>query len=94
MKIITVCGMGLGSSFAIEMILEEVLKEMGVEADLDHTSVSDVAGLKCDIIVTSTNFAATLNEMSLSVPIIALQKLTDKEEMRSKLEPVLNTLRK
>ncbi|MGL5956547.1 MAG: PTS sugar transporter subunit IIB [Brevinema sp.] len=91
-RILAVCGMGLGSSFAIEMVLEEVLKELNVQADLGHTSVSDVSSLKADIIVTSTNFAATLNVTSSGTPIVALQKLTDKDEIKSKIEPILKEL--
>ena len=92
LKILTVCGMGLGSSFAIEMVLEELLKDMNIPADLNHTSVTDAAGLKADIIVTSKNFASTLEGMSTETPIIALQNLTDKVEIRSKLEPILQQL--
>lgn len=91
-KILAVCGMGLGSSFAVEMVAEEVLKELGIEADISHTTVSDAASIKTDIIITSTNFAETLNAYSTGVKIIALHKLTDKGEIKEKLSPVLKEL--
>ena len=37
LQILTVCGAGLGSSFACQMSVDAVLKELGVEAKLDHT---------------------------------------------------------
>ena len=91
-KILAVCGMGLGSSFAVEMVAEEVLKDLGVEADISHTTVSDAASIKADIILTSTNFAETLNAYSTGAKIIALYKLTDKTEIKEKLYPVLKEL--
>ncbi|MEI0486109.1 PTS sugar transporter subunit IIB [Brachyspira intermedia] len=91
-KILAVCGMGLGSSFAVEMVTEEVMKELGIEAEISHTTVSDAASIKTDIIITSTNFAETLNAYSLDSKIVALHKLTDKQEIKEKLSPILMEL--
>ena len=44
LQILTVCGAGLGSSFACQMSVDAVLKELGVEAKLDHTDISSVGG--------------------------------------------------
>ena len=46
LKILTVCGAGLGSSFACQMSVEAVLKNLGVTATLDHTDISSVAAMK------------------------------------------------
>lgn len=46
LQILTVCGAGLGSSFACQMSVDAVLKELGVEAKLDHTDISSVGGAK------------------------------------------------
>ncbi len=56
LNILTVCGAGLGSSFACQMSVEAVLKELGVEAKLDHTDISSVSGQKADIILSGRNF--------------------------------------
>ena len=47
LQILTVCGAGLGSSFACQMSVDAVLKELGVEAKLDHTDISSVGGSNC-----------------------------------------------
>lgn len=52
LQILTVCGAGLGSSFACQMSVDAVLKELGVEAKLDHTDISSVGGAKADIILS------------------------------------------
>ena len=45
MKILMVCGNGLGSSFACQMTVETVLQELGVSASLDHCDLSSVKGM-------------------------------------------------
>ncbi|MGL5964319.1 MAG: PTS sugar transporter subunit IIB [Fusobacteriaceae bacterium] len=92
-KILAVCGCGLGSSFAIEMSVESVLKIIGVKAKLDHTTVSEAASFGADIIITSNNFAKTLSlNPSIKIPVIPLKRLTDKKEIQEKLEPILKEL--
>lgn len=92
LKILAVCGMGLGSSFAVEMATLDVIKELNIEADISHTTISDASSIRCDIIITSTNFAETLKSLSSTTRIISLKKLTDKKEIKEKLEIELRSL--
>ena len=85
LQILTVCGAGLGSSFACQMSVDAVLKELGVEAKLDHTDISSVGGAKADIILSGKNF-------TLDCPTIFLDRLVDKNEIKEKLTPVLKDL--
>lgn len=39
LKILCVCGCGLGSSFAIEMTAKAVLKKLEIPAHIEHTTV-------------------------------------------------------
>ena len=57
LQILTVCGAGLGSSFACQMSVDAVLKELGVEAKLDHTDISSVGGAKADIILSGNSLS-------------------------------------
>lgn len=92
LKILTVCGAGLGSSFACQMSVEAVLNELGVEAKLDHTDISSVGGQKADIILSGKNFEKQFERINYSCPAIFLDKLIDKNEIREKLTPVLKEL--
>ncbi len=92
LKILTVCGAGLGSSFACQMSVEAVLRELGVEAKLDHTDISSVGGQKADIILSGKNFEKQFERINYSCPAIFLDKLIDKNEIREKLTPVLKEL--
>ena len=92
LNILTVCGAGLGSSFACQMSVEAVLKELGVEAKLDHTDISSVSGQKADIILSGRNFEKQFERITYDCPAIFLDHLVDKNEIREKLTPVLKDL--
>jgi len=51
LKILTVCGVGMGSSLMLRMTVEEVLKRMGVAAKVEATDVSSARGMQADVIV-------------------------------------------
>lgn len=92
LKILTVCGAGLGSSFACQMSVEAVLKELGVQATLDHTDISSVGGQKADIILSGKNFEKQFERINYTCPAVFLNKLVDKKEIKEKLTPVLKEL--
>lgn len=92
LKILTVCGAGLGSSFACQMSVEAVLKDLGVEAKLDHTDISSVAAQTADIILSGKNFEKQFERITVNCPTIFLDKLVDKTEIKEKISPVLKEL--
>lgn len=89
MKILMVCGNGLGSSFACQMTVETVLQELGVSATLDHCDLSSVKGMQADLILSGKNFESQFANLGLTTPQIFLNRLVDKNEIREKLTPVL-----
>lgn len=92
LKILAVCGAGLGSSFACQMSVEGVLRELGVQAKLDHTDISSVAGQHADIVISGKNFEKQFERITLNCPKIFLDKLVDKNEIKEKITPVLKEL--
>jgi PTS system ascorbate-specific IIB component len=51
--IATACGAGMGSSLVLRMYTEDVLKELGVEANVEAMDVPQVKGAKVDLVLTS-----------------------------------------
>ena len=92
LKILMVCGAGLGSSFACQMSVEGVLKELGVEANLDHCDISSASGMKADIIISGKNFESQFKHYNINSDMIFLNRLVDKNEIKEKLIPVLRRL--
>ncbi len=88
LKVLCVCGCGLGSSFAIEMSAKAVLKKLEIPAQIEHTTVSEAGAFKSDIILTSKTFAdiltADASEQEIQ-RVIILNKLTDKQEIETKI---------
>lgn len=91
-KILMVCGAGLGSSFACEMSVEGVVKELNVDAELSHCDISSVSSSKADIVITGQNFESQIKQYDIKARVIYLKRLVDKKEIREKLEPVLKEL--
>lgn len=92
-KVLCVCGCGLGSSFAIEMSAKTVLKKLGVDFTINHTDVSGASAFDYDVILTQKTFADVLSSDATETQtskIISLNKLTDKKEIEEKLTPFLN----
>ena len=92
LKILFVCGAGLGSSFACQMAAEDVLNKLGVTANLDHSDISSASSSNADIIITASNFETQFKKFSRDsekTKIIYLKNIISKEEIENKLTPVL-----
>ena len=97
LKVLCVCGCGLGSSFAIEMSAKSVLHKLSIDDDIDHTTVSEASSFKYDIILTQKIFADILNSDASEEEkkrVIILNKLTDKKELEEKILAWLGTQKK
>jgi len=88
-KILMVCGAGLGSSFAMEMAVESVVNEIGLDASLDHTDISSASGIQADIVIAANNFEEQVKRYGMDSHLIFLNNLIDKKEIKEKLIPVL-----
>jgi PTS system ascorbate-specific IIB component len=89
-KILAVCGMGLGSGLVIRMQVEKVLKEAKVPAKVEVADISSARGIgtaEFDIIMTSTELAPQLGTVKATV--VTLHNLFDLNEIREKLLPVV-----
>ncbi|APS30025.1 PTS sugar transporter subunit IIB [Pectobacterium brasiliense] len=88
LKVLCVCGCGLGSSFAIEMTAKSVLKKLGIDAEINHTTISEASAFNYDVILTQKIFADILNSDASEDEkkrVIILNKLTDKDEIEEKI---------
>lgn len=91
-KIMCVCGVGVGSSFACKMSVEDVLRKMGVKAKLDHCDISSAAAANADLYIAGKNFESQFAKFSISVPQVFLDRMVDKKEIEEKLTPVLTVM--
>lgn len=88
MKILAVCGMGLGSSMVLKLTLGKVLKQVGLSADVEVTDIGSAHSQQADLIVTSAELAERL--AGTHIPVIVIKNYVDQKEMKDKLLAVLD----
>ena len=89
MKIIAVCGMGIGTSVLLKLNAEKVLKMLDVEATVDAADVASVRKVSFDaqIILTTPDLVDQLQ--GLPAEIISIEHVFDLEELSTKLSKAL-----
>ena len=89
MKILAVCGFGVGSSMILKMSIDKVLKEMGIDAEVNNTDINDARGTECDVIFTSPELQQEL-QGTVGVPVYPVKKYMDLEEVKDAIQKYLN----
>lgn len=84
MKILAVCGFGVGSSMVLKMTIAKVCKELEIEADIENTDIGSARGERADLVFTSIELADELRT-SMKCPVIGIEKYLDKEEVKARL---------
>ncbi|WP_330984581.1 MULTISPECIES: PTS sugar transporter subunit IIB [Enterobacterales] len=83
MKIMAICGSGLGSSFMVEMNIKKVLKKLNIEAEVEHSDLSSATSDAADVFVMAKDIAE-----SASVPdhqLVVINNIIDINELENKL---------
>ena len=83
MKIVCVCGMGMGTSLIMKMTIDNAARELGLDAEVEHWDVGTVGRKDVDLIVASQDFADNLSEYK---NVIFLKNIMNKAEVKEKLE--------
>lgn len=88
MKIACVCGTGQGSSLILRMSVEDILKEKGYKADIEHTDTSNASSGNYDFIITSKEIADSIMNPRAEILIITnyINKEIIKEEIADLFE--------
>ena len=89
MKIVAVCGMGIGTSVLLKMNAEQVLRDMGVEGDVEAADIGVARGAaqSADIVLTSDELAGEIGEVPAKVIII--DNFVDMDEIKEKLSAAI-----
>ncbi|MBM7702389.1 PTS sugar transporter subunit IIB [Metabacillus iocasae] len=83
MKILTVCGSGLGSSFMLEMNINSILAELGVtNVEVNHSDVSSATSDMADLFIVAKDIAESVEPLG---DVLVLNSIIDMDELREKL---------
>ncbi|MGN4125872.1 PTS sugar transporter subunit IIB [Lysinibacillus sphaericus] len=87
MKILVVCGNGLGSSFMMALTVKKALAELGKEAEVTHTDLTTATAEQADLYIGAGDIMDQLDDgMRKIVRIVNMMSIS---EIKSKLEPLL-----
>jgi ascorbate PTS system EIIB component len=89
MKILAVCGMGLGSALVLRMQAEKALKQLGITAELEVTDIGTARAVapSADLILTSEELAQQLG--TVKPQIVTISNFIDLNEMVTKLRAAI-----
>ncbi|WP_293697474.1 PTS sugar transporter subunit IIB [uncultured Agrococcus sp.] len=86
MRIVAVCGMGIGTSVLLKMNIEKALDELGVDGVVDAADITAAKGVAqgADLVVTSEELLSQLE--SLPVDVVAVKNFMDLAEITDTLD--------
>jgi len=88
-KIVAICGAGIGSSGILKVNTERVLKKLGLEAVVTAADIASVKSAAADaqVILTSAEFVEAIGKTFADV--IVIENYFDQNELESKLQKSL-----
>lgn len=89
MKIVTVCGMGIGTSVLLKMNAEKALRTLGVDAEVEAADIGTARGAArtAQIVLTSADLVEEIGDVPAKVVVI--DNFTSVDEVTEKLTNVL-----
>lgn len=89
MKIVAVCGMGIGTSVLLKMNIEKVLRQLDIDADVEAADIGVARGAArtAQIVMTSADLAEEIGDVPAKVVVI--NNFTSVPEITQKLTEAL-----
>jgi PTS system ascorbate-specific IIB component len=81
MRIVAVCGMGIGTSIILKMNTEKALDRLGVDADVEVADIGTARGAAAtaNLVLTSAELAEEIGD--LSVPVVVIDDFTNVDKI-------------
>lgn len=88
MKIITVCGMGMGSSLILKMTIDSVLQKEGIkDVWIEHSDLGMAKALEPDLFAVSCDMQEIFEEMGKK--FVAVTSVFDENAVRESVLPAV-----
>jgi ascorbate PTS system EIIB component len=89
-KIVTVCGAGVGSSMMLRVFAQQIIDAENIDGEVDASDIGSVNASDYDIVITTSDFANVLRESTAK--IVRIDNLMDKQYLKSELLSTINKL--
>ena len=86
MKIVCVCGMGMGTSLILKMTVDKVARELGIDAEVEHWDAGTVGSKEKDLLMASEDFAERFADQE---NVIFVKNIMNAAEVKEKLQAFL-----
>ena len=89
LKILAVCGMGVGTSMLLKLQIDKALKALDISGEVELADISTARGLavSADLIVTSNELVDRIGDVT--APIIAVANFMDLNTLTENLRSAL-----
>ena len=89
MKIVAICGVGVGTSGILKVNAERVLDRLGIDADVTASDVANIAEAASDaqVVLTSPELVDRIGRTNADV--IVVENYFDLDELERKLDEAL-----
>lgn len=84
MKILAVCGFGVGSSMVLKMGIDKAARKLGLDIEVENTDLTSARSTSCDAIFTSFDLAESLRD-NVQVPVFPIKRYMNIEEITESL---------
>ncbi|MEN4101192.1 MAG: PTS sugar transporter subunit IIB [Anaerolineaceae bacterium] len=82
LRIMTVCGFGLGSSMILKITLDGILKENNIQAETFCADSTTAVGESFDVVFTSRDMSQLFK--NVKTPVVVIDNFLSKDEIRAK----------
>ena len=86
MRVITVCGMGFGTSLMLLMTIKDIGKKHHVAVEGEAVDLGSYKGKPCDLIAASSQIA---KQIVADVPVLSVTNLLDKKGIEEMILPYM-----
>lgn len=87
LQVLAVCGVGMGSSLMLRMTAEDALKDLGIDAKVEHTDVSSARGMRADVVIGQGMHTSELD--GVAPVVITVENFLDKDGLAAQLREAL-----
>lgn len=91
MNIVTVCGMGFGTSLVLKMAIDDILAKKGIEANVEACDLGSVKGKVADLIVSTSELKYELSGLNNNV--VFVKNAIDKKDIEERLLEAIKNLK-
>ncbi len=90
LRIMVVCGFGLGTSMVLKMTLDDVLNKYQINAETFCSDADTAIGQKFDLVLTSNEISKIFKDQYK--PVIIINNFLSSGEVQDKAIPVIQKL--